>query len=142
MPTPAVTETIELLQVRVRAETPRLTRNVFMSGLQDTWNIASMQDGVMLLTVAPCRHPLPAERPSDCSAPTGRRFCSTGPVLPGAAPCARHRGRSGLRPGKAGRRCVHSPELAHTAAKPFVRLPLNADVASVANHTDIFEGIA
>jgi aldose sugar dehydrogenase len=126
------------------AETPRLTRSVFMSGLQNPWDIAFTPDGVMLFTEK-CRGL--SARLADGK--TVRLFGTSGSAL--VAPDLFCQGQSGVHgiavdPDFArGKRDVYvfmASSLRTPATNRVVRLTLNADATSVANRTDIIEDIA
>ena len=126
------------------AETPRLTRSVFMSGLQNPWDIAFTPDGVMLFTEK-CRGL--SARLADGK--TVRLFGTSGTAL--VAPDLFCQGQSGVHgiavdPDFAkGKRDVYvfmASSLRTPATNRVVRLTLNADATSVANRKDIIEDIA
>jgi glucose/arabinose dehydrogenase len=126
------------------ADTPRLTRSVFMSGLQNPWDIAFTPDGVMLFTEK-CRGL--SARLADGK--TVRLFGTSGSAL--VAPDLFCQGQSGMHgiavdPDFArGKRDVYVfmvSSLRTPATNRVVRLTLSADATSVANRTDIIEDIA
>jgi glucose/arabinose dehydrogenase len=126
------------------AETPRLTRSVVMSGLQNPWDIAFTPDGVMLFTET-CRGL--SARLADGK--IVRLFGTSGSAL--VAPDLFCQGQSGVHgiavdPDFAkGKRDVYvfmASSLRTPATNRVVRLTLNADATSVANRTDIIEDIA
>jgi aldose sugar dehydrogenase len=126
------------------AETPRLTRSVVMSGLQNPWDIAFTPDGVMLFTEK-CRGL--SARLADGK--IVRLFGTSGSAL--VAPDLFCQGQSGVHgiavdPDFAkGKRDVYvfmASSLRTPATNRVVRLTLNADATSVANRTDIIEDIA
>jgi aldose sugar dehydrogenase len=126
------------------AETPRLTRSVVMSGLQNPWDIAFTPDGVMLFTEK-CRGL--SARLADGK--IVRLFGTSGSAL--VAPDLFCQGQSGVHgiavdPDFAkGKRDVYvfmASSLRTPVTNRVVRLTLNADATSVANRTDIIEDIA
>lgn len=124
-------------------ETPRLSRTVLMSGLQNPWDIAFTPDGVMLFTEK-CRG-LSARLPDG---KTVRLFGTDGSAL--VAPDLFCQGQSGVH-GVAvdpqfaqGRRDVYvfmASNLRSPASNRVVRLTLNADATGVSRRTDIVDDI-
>jgi len=126
------------------AETPRLTRTVVMSGLQNPWDIAFTPDGVMLFTEK-CRGL--SARLADGR--TVRLFGTSGSAL--VAPDLFCQGQSGVHgvavdPDFAkGRRDIYvfmASNLSTPASNRVVRLTLNADATSVSRRTDVIDDIA
>ena len=126
------------------AETPRLTRTVVLSALQNPWDIAFTPDGVMLFTEK-CRGL--SARLADGR--TVRLFGTSGSAL--VAPDVFCQGQSGVH-GVAvdpefakGKRDIYvfmASNLRTPATNRVVRLTLSADATGVSRRTDVIEDIA
>lgn len=125
------------------ADTPKLTRTVVMTGLQDPWDIAFTPDGVMLFTEK-CRGV--SARLADGK--TVRLFGTSGSAV--VAPDLFCQGQSGVHgiavdPDFAkGTRDIYvfmASRMRTPATNRVVRLTLNADATRVSNRTDIIEDI-
>jgi glucose/arabinose dehydrogenase len=125
-------------------ETPRLSKTIVMSGLQNPWDIAFTPVGVMLFTEK-CRGV--SARLADGK--TVRLFGTSGSAL--VAPDLFCQGQSGVHgvavdPDFAkGKRDIYVFMASNLRTPPtnrVVRLTLNADATSVSRRTDIIEDIA